>query len=1285
MFFLLTCPTPHTAFALKRELRMVLDATLAAVIQHVPPSARVDALLDILNKLQEEPSPANARTASSVLLLLKQQDNVDAKVLTECRLSVVRYFIRLARSDLRLIAVVEALELDPQLLNDYVLTLLAALEQSLGLSGHERTTASVTDDQYFRNEVRKRFEEATLVQHETPPPTVCFEFFKALFWTSCYQLICYNKKFLVFLISLIAHTDSAIGALASQSVHAYVVRSDPLSHVIDPQNLSIDIWSVLSNSFGSQVFPFLSSTLCLSVWLRLLSLETWRDITCTWISIPSYFVILQEVLGSGSPEQQKIALSIFKLSIDFKSSYPKPEDAQRQGKRAQYARWAATYEAIVLVRYMNQIQECLPELSALATADSSVEPVWLLVLLRAAFQPRFQDGHRALIASWALHSPQDLLIRAGTDGADFLGRSFLPWAATGSLYVSSMIVDWDLKSICQHGEDVSRFVAHTVQRAAETDISYSIIVSAILRFLSEQRRHISPDARTYIIEGLLAGIRAGALSLTENCYDLLEQVASTTGFIEISQQYMNAMLAEIARLSRQSSYTEGVSPEWPGVSTDAADVKNESATSQVKVSSTQSHDRMKSVQGPSIDQIFSEMTLSRHKSLAGDGLVVTCSKLEASLESCSEHDQLDTTQLRSIYQAMWDEAGIQGYPRETLIVLPRLILHRRVLPVITENIGVFETSSRILNELKDLSTYRIYAFSALIAAWHGALLLSQEKTYILPLSDLLFMLATTVPSAKVEFEMEAIFARKLSHMVADVSYERYYRRPQAVAYAYALSLVARLPPTSMYLEMSRDVLDRLLTPWINLKIFTAVHVPWKSTVQLQVLLILNERVAKDIEEDEPLGYLNKYLYILSLEQNPRYRFLLEWMIARLSYHHKHLRWKILNRQADADISNPKFAVSIIKLTLILAQLPDTNESFATELSTQLIVLAASIRVTVRHEAHWRIPKLWDLAVTRGWQSVTNNEAFKRLNVWIRSLDIFKEPPAWRHLDDFDAVRDHNLTFLVSGKYLEMEPRELPKCRYEDFVRVEQESREAGLTPLELVIPLGDPPTTSRPTNPQPLPTYLSDTTPPSQLTHPTTLTPLQTKSQPLPLPKPNPLTTRLTPLIIIASLVTSATNLGGLSRMSEVLGASTLYISDLAHTSKKDFTSLAVSSHLHLPIEPLPIPAITEFLIAKKVEGYEVVGVEQTDSSRVLGDLKEAGARGERKEARFREDGKTVLLLGSEREGIPGTLLAECDWCVEIRQRGVTRSMNVQTAAGVVCWEWGRQWEEAQKRRGVGV
>lgn len=150
-------------------------------------------------------------------------------------------------------------------------------------------------------------------------------------------------------------------------------------------------------------------------------------------------------------------------------------------------------------------------------------------------------------------------------------------------------------------------------------------------------------------------------------------------------------------------------------------------------------------------------------------------------------------------------------------------------------------------------------------------------------------------------------------------------------------------------------------------------------------------------------------------------------------------------------------------------------------------------------------------------------------------------------------------------------------------------------------------------------------------------------------------------IIVIASLIENAYNLGGLSRVSEIMGVRTLCFHSKDILKLKDFTSVSVSSEVWLPISELKVIDIPEYIRSKKREGYSAVGIEQTDRSILLG------------EDGYRLPQKVILLLGKEKSGIPAELLVELDLCVEIPQKGETRSMNVQTAAAVVLYEFCRQ------------
>ena len=74
--------------------------------------------------------------------------------------------------------------------------------------------------------------------------------------------------------------------------------------------------------------------------------------------------------------------------------------------------------------------------------------------------------------------------------------------------------------------------------------------------------------------------------------------------------------------------------------------------------------------------------------------------------------------------------------------------------------------------------------------------------------------------------------------------------------------------------------------------------------------------------------------------------------------------------------------------------------------------------------------------------------------------------------------------------------------------------------------------------------------------------------------------------------------------------------------------------------------------------GYTIVGVEQTENSTSLEDLKV-------------EEGKRyALVFGNEVKGVNQQVIDMCDECLEIPQWGTKHSLNVSVSAGVVLWEF---------------
>lgn len=57
----------------------------------------------------------------------------------------------------------------------------------------------------------------------------------------------------------------------------------------------------------------------------------------------------------------------------------------------------------------------------------------------------------------------------------------------------------------------------------------------------------------------------------------------------------------------------------------------------------------------------------------------------------------------------------------------------------------------------------------------------------------------------------------------------------------------------------------------------------------------------------------------------------------------------------------------------------------------------------------------------------------------------------------------------------------------------------------------------------------------------------------------------------------------------------------------------------------------------------------------------------------FRFEDEDLVVLGSEASGLPAAIVAACDQRITIPQTGVTQSLNLCVAAGIVLSEWSRQ------------
>jgi len=148
-------------------------------------------------------------------------------------------------------------------------------------------------------------------------------------------------------------------------------------------------------------------------------------------------------------------------------------------------------------------------------------------------------------------------------------------------------------------------------------------------------------------------------------------------------------------------------------------------------------------------------------------------------------------------------------------------------------------------------------------------------------------------------------------------------------------------------------------------------------------------------------------------------------------------------------------------------------------------------------------------------------------------------------------------------------------------------------------------------------------------------------------------------LIVVASLIDRAPNLGGLCRTCEIMGVRQLVLNNKKITQDHQFQSLSVSADRWVNIEEVRVYQLKQFLLSMKTEGYMIVGIEQSQDSSSL--------------STFDYPKKTLLLLGNEKEGIPVEYLQLLDRCIEIPQAGLIRSLNVHVTGALCIWEYAKQ------------
>ena len=146
-------------------------------------------------------------------------------------------------------------------------------------------------------------------------------------------------------------------------------------------------------------------------------------------------------------------------------------------------------------------------------------------------------------------------------------------------------------------------------------------------------------------------------------------------------------------------------------------------------------------------------------------------------------------------------------------------------------------------------------------------------------------------------------------------------------------------------------------------------------------------------------------------------------------------------------------------------------------------------------------------------------------------------------------------------------------------------------------------------------------------------------------------------LVVVLDHITDAGNLGAVARSAEIVGATGIVIPNKrsAHVTAATYKSSAGA------ISNLKVAQVANLgatLDRLKDEGYWVAG---------------ASERGNQAVWDANMQGKMVLVMGNEAEGLADRTLKKCDFLVALPQVGEIASLNVAQAATALMYEWLRQ------------
>lgn len=995
------------------------------------------------------------------------------------------------------------------------------------------------------------------------------------------------------------------------------------------KSVKIIIWqSIRRNILDDQK----SSSHIFKAWIRWLKSPHSLRPDAVQIESHEYRSCIQAGLLTGSQELQKLSLFILRQSAAI---WQQSSGAVENLAKHDVNHYCRAFETIYMSGYPVQALECLgtldPELLILTTSSAdrfAIDGPWWTLLASATLAWSRSDSTKKDLGYWVLRHKFVSIPYTNFFGV-FVSERLLPWACQGTLF-HAKVRRAGTSATCKHGNELATFVQNLLDASENVDARDHYLDSILKSF---ETTSTSPYALAYILHGLASHLKQHqdvpvtvqatilnlssiikGLPLTKGQRRVIEkQIATIRGLVHSGAAYTLSDQAQILPIR-----------EFYHISTD---------------------------QSSSMQSIFQHDVEQAMLSEAYERIALRLRHEDSSLASQLARED------GAAFTYLWSESSRQRHPKAAVTILPQIFLSQAVIAQCQVSKPLRETVLKFVADTFKLAQTRVYVWTPMTREIYNVYssTMLHGKWFMDLIKDLIMDFVKSPPSPALDYLLECSISDLLDYELDKSVRTHPVQLDEGLGHAYLFSVLNHLKEAD--LEHGRNLILQLLKPWQ--KVSAKMVDKSKSEYALQAVVILAFRCLNTSEDVFRItDLLQKALH---QEKSPRYRFLLEFATVICYWHFEDaIENYAMETLIDSfftildDNVSPRFIVTQLRLCVSVARHPSVTSLFLESLLSWIPTLVASPRIVIRFETLYTVLDIMKIASERGFKAITTNLAYVRLDEHAQALLKAKSHYTTRKMEAFDSTKDQCLAVLFEGAYLQLENHPAGPISANNFQIIHSESPsmiQAGAMPIGTC--------TSGFTNTDEIRSLST-----FNAASPNIDTNYQSKSFAIPdkdLEIVSVPVQKKNEVILIATLIDTPVNVGGLCRAAEIYGCSELHVSNISMTADRGFLSTSVSSESHISILQTRPTELRSYLTVKRLEGFTILGVEQTESSIEL------GAEGSKL------PNKIVVVMGAERTGIPADTLIECDVCVEIKQWGVTRSLNVQTAAATLLYEWRRQ------------